>query len=91
MLAILGFASLHFNKPSERLSYFSKAVYPVYILHFPIQYAISYYFMPLALPAILKLGVLLFGTFGVSLLIYELIIRRLKWIRPPFGMKLNSG
>jgi len=91
MLALLGFASAYLNKPSNTLTYFSKAVYPVYIIHFPIQYAISYYLVPLSLPAILKLGILLIGTFGVCLLVYEFILRRLKWIRPLFGMKLSGG
>jgi hypothetical protein len=90
MLAILGYASTHLNKPSDSLAYFSKAVYPVYIIHFPIQYAISYYLMPVALPAILKLGILLIGTFGACLLVYEFVLRRLKWVRPLFGMKLTG-
>ena len=89
MLAVLGYGSLYFNKPSGSLSYFSKAVYPVYILHFPIQYGISYFLLPLSLPAILKLILLLAGTLGVSLLIYEYVIKRLRLIWPLFGMKLN--
>ncbi len=91
MLAVLGFGSAYLNKPSRRLAFFSEAVFPIYIIHFPIQYAISYYLMPLALPAILKLGILLVGTFGVCLLMYEIVLRRLKWIRPLFGMKLSRG
>ncbi len=89
MLAVLGYGSAYLNKPSGVLTYFSKAVYPAYIIHFPIQYAITYYLIPLSLPAILKLGILLIGTFGACLLIYEFILRRMKWIRPLFGMKLN--
>lgn len=89
MLAILGYASVSINRPSPRLAYFSQAVYPVYIIHFPIQYAITYYLVPLSVPATLKLGILLVGTFGVSLLVYQFIIRRLRWLRPLFGMKLN--
>ena len=91
MLAILGYGSVYFNKPSSRLSYLSKAVFPVYIIHFPVQYAITYYLVPLTLPAILKLGILLIGTFGLSLLLYEFVIRRIKRIRPLFGMKLHPG
>jgi peptidoglycan/LPS O-acetylase OafA/YrhL len=91
MLALLGFASAHFNWPSAWLAYLSKAVYPVYIIHFPVQYAISYSLIPLALPASVKLGVLLVATFGICLPIYEVVLRRLTWIRPLFGMKLNPG
>lgn len=89
MLAIFGYGSRYLNQPSGSLAYLNKAVYPVYIIHMPVQYGISYYLLPLPLPAILKLFLLLAGTFGVSLLIYEYVIRRLKWIRPLFGMKLR--
>jgi hypothetical protein len=37
------------------------------------------------------LTLLLAGTFGVSLLLYEYALRRLKWLRPLFGMKLNQA
>ena len=91
MLAILGFGSLYLNKPSRSLAYFSKAVYPVYIVHLPVQFTIAYFLLPLALPAYVELALLLAGTFGVSLLLYEFALRRLKWIRPLFGMKLNQA
>ncbi|MFC1849808.1 acyltransferase family protein [candidate division CSSED10-310 bacterium] len=89
MLAILGYGSLYLNKPSHSLNYFSKAVYPVYIIHLPVQFCISYFLLPQPLPVILKLIFLLAGTFSVSLLMYHYVIRRLKWIRPMFGMKLS--
>lgn len=91
MFAILGFGSLYLNRFSDRLVYFSKAVYPVYMIHLPVQFYISYYLMPLSLPASLKLILLLMGTFSISLLIYEYIIRRFKFIQPLFGIKLTSG
>jgi hypothetical protein len=89
MLALLGHGSLHLNKPSDRLEYFSKAVYPVYIIHMPMQCCVAYYLLPLSLPAILKLILLLVGTCGISLLVYEFVLSKLKWIRPLFGMKLS--
>jgi surface polysaccharide O-acyltransferase-like enzyme len=88
MLAVLGFAAIYLNKPSRSLDYFSKAVYPVYIVHMPLQFVIAYFLLPLNLSASLKLIILLVGTFGMSLLLYEYVLRRLKWIRPLFGMKL---
>ncbi len=91
MLAILGYGSVYINKPSAILTRLSKAVYPVYIIHMPVQYSISYYLLPLPLPVILKLVLLLAGTFGISLLIYEYVIRRSKWLRPLFGMKSYEG
>ncbi len=88
MLAILGFGTVYLNHPSASLRYLSQAVYPVYIVHLPVQFALSYYVIPLELPAAAKLIVLLLGTFGISLLLYE-VLRRIKWVRPLFGMKLS--
>ncbi len=90
MLAILGFGTRYLNRPSYRLAYLSKAVYPVYILHMPIQFGISYYLIPLDLPAVIKLLLMLVGIFGISFFIFEYIIRRIKWIRPLFGMKFTE-
>jgi hypothetical protein len=90
MLAVIGFASVHLNHPSRALSYFSKAVYPVYIVHLPVQFVLAYYIVPLSLSATNKLIMMVVGTFFVSWVLYEFIIRRLKWIRPLFGMKLNQ-
>jgi glucan biosynthesis protein C len=91
MLAIFGYASVYLNKPSAKLNYLSKAVYPVYIVHLPMQFFFSYYIMTLALPALVKLVVLLSATYGASFLLYELAIKRIKWIRPLFGMKLRPA
>ena len=88
VLAIFGCASLYLNKPSRKLAYFSKAVYPVYIVYMPLQYFFSYYIIPLSLPAAIKLVLLLVLTFGGSLALYEFALKRIKWVRPLFGLKL---
>lgn len=90
MLAIVGFGALYLNKPSKYLSYFSGAVYPVYIIHMTVLFALLYVIIPLDLPALVKLAMLLVGTFGISLFLYEFILRRIKWIRPLFGMKFKK-
>jgi len=89
MLAFVGFGSVHLNRPSRGLGYFSRAVYPLYFVHMPVQFVIAYYLLPLGLSAYLNLAIMLVGTFGISLLLYELL-RRLTWIRPLVGMKLKQ-
>jgi hypothetical protein len=90
MLAALGFGARYLNKPSASLSYFSTAVYPVYIVHLPVQFIIAYYLLPSQISASGKLLIMLCGTFVISLLLYELLLKRIKWLRPLFGMKLNK-
>ena len=89
MLAVIGFASIYLNKPSAILSYFSEAVYPVYIIHMPVLFALLYLLIPVELGAIAKFVLLVTGTFAISLLMYELVLKRIKWIRPLLGMKLK--
>jgi len=89
MLAILGYGSRHFNRPSRALAYCRRAVYPVYILHMPVQFGLSTWIVPLGLSAPVKLLLILGGTLAVSLGIYE-AIRRVRWIRPLFGMTLED-
>ena len=89
MLAAFGFGAAFLNKPSKSLAYLSSAVYPVYIVHLPVQMLCSSLVFQLEIPAIFKLGIVLFGTFALSFAIYE-IIKRIKWIRFLFGMKIKS-
>jgi glucan biosynthesis protein C len=91
LLVVLGYASLYLNKPSAALAYLSRAVYPVYIIHLPIQIIISYYLIPLDIPPLVKLVVLVAGVFATSLVVYHYGISRVKWLRPLFGMKLNQA
>ena len=88
MLAFFGYASLYLNKPSQKLAYFSAAAYPVYIVHVLLQYSFSYYIIPLLLPVAMKVVLLLILTFGGSLTLYEFSLKRIKWVRPLFGLKL---
>lgn len=90
MLGLIGLGSRYLNRPSGTLTYLSAAVYPVYIVHMPVQYAISYFLIPLDIAAPLKLIILTVTTFAGCFALYE-ILRRLKWIRPLFGMKLNGA
>jgi peptidoglycan/LPS O-acetylase OafA/YrhL len=88
MFAIFGFASRHLNRPSRSLVYLSGAVYTVYIVHMPVQFALAYFLIPTGLPAAAKLILLTIGTFAGSFALYE-ILKRLNWIRPLFGMKFQ--
>ncbi len=90
MLAALGFGADFLNKPSKLLAYLSGAVYPVYIVHLPVQMLCSSLVFPLSIPVIFKLIIVLIGTFALSFAIYE-IIKRIKYVRFLFGMKIKSA
>ena len=87
MLSVIGFGAVYLNKSSTLLTYLNKAVYPVYIVHMPVQYFFSYHIVPLSVPAAIKFLMLHTATYGVSVLIYERVIKRIKWIKPMFVIK----
>jgi peptidoglycan/LPS O-acetylase OafA/YrhL len=86
MLAVFGYGSFYLNHESKALTYFNGAVYPIYILHMPIQSTLSYLIMPTKISLLLKLNLLIIGTLFCSILLYEMI-KRMNWIRPIFGLK----
>ena len=86
MLAIFGYGSIYLNHQSNALEYLKDAVYPIYILHMPLQSFLSYLIMPTNIPLLLKLNILIIGTLSCSIFLYE-IIKRMNWIRPIFGLK----
>lgn len=87
IIVLFGFASQYVNKPSKILAYCNEAVYPFYILHQSVQVLITYFLIKLQLPSIAVFIILIFGTFLISWILFEFIIRRIKIVRPLFGLK----
>ena len=87
IFALLGFGYKYLNKPSKILSYLSQAAYPVYIIHMIFLYLASFIFLPLNLPLELNLILIILLTFIGCFITYDLIIRRVGFLRPLFGLK----
>ena len=87
ILVLFAFAAKYLNKPSSGLAYANRAVYPFYILHQTITVGIAYYLMNLDWGLFPKAMILIVGTFGISWLIYDLIILRIPLLHPLFGLK----
>ncbi len=87
IVVILGFSARYLNKPSPALKYANRAVYPFYILHQTITLAVAFYIRDLEWSIGLKFIVLSVATFGGSWIIYELLIRRIKFLGFLFGLK----
>lgn len=87
IFTFFGLAYRYLNHPGKALSYLSQAVYPVYILHMIFLYVGSYLIVPLEISALVKLSLVLAFTFVGSFACYELIVRRVTFLRPVFGLK----
>nr|WP_315152938.1 acyltransferase family protein [uncultured Flavobacterium sp.] len=87
ILTLFGYASCCLNKPSKTLAYCNEAVYPFYILHQTITVILGYYLMNLEWNSFYKFSIMSIGTFLISWVIYEFLIRRWILIRPLFGLQ----
>jgi peptidoglycan/LPS O-acetylase OafA/YrhL len=87
IFTVFGFGHRYLNKPSQVLTYLSQAAYPVYILHMVFLYLASWLLFPLELPAALKLTLVIAFTFIGCFAAYEFVVRRIRFVRPLFGLK----
>ena len=87
ILVLFAYAAQYLNRPSAILAYANRAVYPFYILHQTVTIAIAYYLMDLDWSFFAKASILVMGTFGISWLIYDLIILKIPVLHPLFGLK----
>lgn len=91
VFTFFAFAKQYLNIPHRILSYFSKAAYPVYILHMIFLGLSCTLLLPLSISVHIKFCCILLGTISGSLLCYELI-RRVKYLRVLFGIiKVEDG
>ena len=83
---MLGLGAVYLNKDSPQLTYYKTAVYPVYIVHLPVQMAVMYYFAGVNIHPIIKFPIALFLICFLSLTIYH-AIKNIKPLRPLFGLR----
>lgn len=81
----LGMKYLNFN--NKALAYGNEAVLPFYILHEPIVVLVGWFVISWNLAIISKLLIIIPASFAVSMILYDLIIRRLNVVRFLFGMR----
>jgi hypothetical protein len=87
VITIFGFAAMFLNKNSSVIRYRNQAVYPFYILHQTFIVIIGYWLMNNPMHYLWKFTIMAIGTYGLSWLIFEFIIRRNYVIGLFFGVK----
>lgn len=90
IIVLFAFSAIYLNRPSVLLSYCNKAVYPFYILHQTITLLIGYMLMNAEMKWELKFVIMCLGTFFGAWIIYELLIRRIPFLWPLFGLKTTT-
>jgi hypothetical protein len=87
VLAFTGFLTKWFTRGSPALTYLTEAAMPVYVLHQTLIIFAVYYMHGVNLPVTAKIFMTLSFAVLTALLLYELAIRRSKWLRILFGVK----
>ena len=82
----LGLGSVYLNKESSQLDYYKTAIFPVYIVHYPIQYALMFYLGGWNLNPWIKYFLFLFLVCFLSLTFYH-AIKNIRILRPLFGLR----
>jgi len=89
IFAMFGLGYSYLNKPSVVLKYLSQAAYPVYIIHMAVLFGVAYFILPFDWNPIVQFMLTTLVTFIVCFVIYEFIIRRIKFLHPFLGLKWN--
>ncbi|GAB3365522.1 acyltransferase family protein [Lysobacter rhizosphaerae] len=87
LCAILGWGKAYLNRPFRWLPWANEAVYPWYVLHQSLILLLAYWLLPLHLGPVLEPLLVLAGTVAGCALLHEFVIRRVRWLRPCFGLK----
>ncbi|MFC2113078.1 acyltransferase family protein [Bacteroidota bacterium] len=87
IFAVFGFGYKYLNRPGKALSYLSQGAYPIYIIHMIFLYLGSFLILPLGIPTILKFILIVLFTGVGCFALYDLLIKRIKVIRPLFGLR----
>ena len=90
IMFIFGFATKYLNRPGKTLKYATEAVYPFYILHQTVTVFLGFLIMNKQWSFLNKFFLMVVGTFGITWLLYEYILRRINFLRPLFGLKQIS-
>ncbi len=75
------------NYTNNWLQYSRQATYPFFFAHHPVIIAIAFYVVQWDVNLLVKLLVVVIGSFAVSLGLYELLIKRVAPMRMLFGLK----
>jgi len=87
LLAAVGYGKKYLNKNHKVLAYANRGIYPFYILHQTVIIAIGYYVVNLDESIFLKYLFVCLLSFGLTIVIYDFLIRPFRVTRFLFGVK----
>jgi peptidoglycan/LPS O-acetylase OafA/YrhL len=89
-IAILGYGKQFLNFTNSLLNYTAEASYPVYIIHQTVIVVIGFYVVGWAVNIPIKYVTILVASTAVTLIFYDLLVKRTNVTRFLFGMRLRK-
>lgn len=89
IVAIFGYARRITFRDRPALRYLREAVFPVYILHQTLIIVLAHNLQPFGLRPAVEGPLLVAATFALSFAGFE-VVRRVRWLRPLFGLKASE-
>ncbi|HEU5439643.1 MAG TPA: acyltransferase family protein [Ktedonobacterales bacterium] len=91
IVSILGL-SMRFLAFTNRFGqYLTEASYPFYVLHLAVLYLIGLPLLASGAPVVVDFLAMVILTYGITLAVYELFVRRVRPVRALFGMSKKSA
>lgn len=87
LLALIGLGSKRFSFSNRFLKYANDACFPYYILHYLPVTIIGYYIVNQHLPVGIKFGIVTLASILITILLYEILFKRVNVIRILFGLQ----
>lgn len=86
----LGLSMRYLTTTNRTGRYLTEASYPFYVLHLSVLYLIGLPMLVNRMSAVLSFPIMVILTYGVTLAVYELLVRRIWPLRMLFGLNRDS-
>ncbi len=86
----LGLSTRYLTGSNRVGLYLTEASYPFYVLHLSVLYLVGLPLLVNRVPAVLSFPIMVILTYGITLAVYELLVRRLWPMRLLFGLSRHS-
>lgn len=90
LIVILGYGNKFLNFSHKLLPYMNEASFPIYIIHQSVLVVAGYFILKMKSGIWLEYLLIMVVTFVISVLMYELIIKRIPLTRWLFGVKIKT-
>lgn len=90
VMALLGLGMRYLNRSGRLLDYLNEATFPVYVLHMPVLTIVAFYAVHWHINLLGDYLAIVAITVLVTLLIYDLVVRRVGVLRFLFGLRVSA-